>query len=332
MSGLSGAEQTQFNLSIGAVVVSNYFSYLTMGVVLSATWTYFSKFPNDTCWFKALVILCVSMCIGDTVATGMWTYDWAVANYANPAPLAFTHWTLAAEPFLFGSCGLIVQLFYAWRVWIMSIRKNWILPVVIGCLSISAWCTICWIVHTIATHNLISEFTIFQPVGYIWLGVSVGADVLITSSMIYYLDLRFRIELQQNQADCNYHTPRRFRRLIVQTVECNLFSLFAQTTAIGLFNRGSIGFYFVTTNMMLTKAYTFSLLISLNCRHSDSGHGTSKRARELSLSRRRDVELNSLGDSHTLPSTQISVHIRQETTSAWQGPTKGPAFNADELI
>ncbi|KAE9397304.1 hypothetical protein BT96DRAFT_76927 [Gymnopus androsaceus JB14] len=242
MSGLSETEQAQINLSVGAVVVSNYLSYLTMGIVLSATWTYFSKFPNDKLWFKALVILCVSMCIGDTVATGMWTYDWAVANYANPAALAFTHWTLAAEPFLFGSCGLTVQLFYAWRVWIMSIRKNWILPAVIGCLSISGWCIICWIVHTIATHNLISEFTLFQSLGYIWLGASIGADVLITSSMIYYLDLRFRIELQQNRV--GYYTPRRFRQLIIRTVECNLLSLFAQTIAIGLFNRSSIGFYF----------------------------------------------------------------------------------------
>ena len=37
---------------------------------LSPAWTYFSKFPADKWWFKALVTLCVSMCIGDTVATG----------------------------------------------------------------------------------------------------------------------------------------------------------------------------------------------------------------------------------------------------------------------
>ncbi|KAE9383541.1 hypothetical protein BT96DRAFT_39777 [Gymnopus androsaceus JB14] len=77
-----------------------YLSYLTMGIVLSTTWTYFSKFPNDKWRFKALVILCVSMCIAETIGSGrrrrpcthlslkptdifagIWSYDWAVANY-----------------------------------------------------------------------------------------------------------------------------------------------------------------------------------------------------------------------------------------------------------
>ncbi|KAE9382338.1 hypothetical protein BT96DRAFT_1010836 [Gymnopus androsaceus JB14] len=83
MSGLSAAEQAQINLSVGGVVVSNCLSYLTMGIVLSAAWTYFSKFPTDKWWFKSLVILCVSMCIGDTVGTGIWTYNWTVTNYAS---------------------------------------------------------------------------------------------------------------------------------------------------------------------------------------------------------------------------------------------------------
>ncbi|KAE9383400.1 hypothetical protein BT96DRAFT_64510 [Gymnopus androsaceus JB14] len=97
---------------------------------------------------------------------------------------------------------------------------------------------------------------------------SRGADVLITSSMIYYLDLRFRIKrhkTQQNQA--NYHAPRRFRRLIVRTVECNFLSLFIQAVGVGLFNCSNVGLYFVT-NMTLAKVYTFSLLVSLNIRHS----------------------------------------------------------------
>ncbi|KAE9397281.1 hypothetical protein BT96DRAFT_995879 [Gymnopus androsaceus JB14] len=147
MFRLSAAEQTEINLSVGAVVVGNYLSYLTMGIVLCATWTYFSKFPNDKWWFKVLVTLCVSMCIGDTIATGQnrhstdpsfkptdifalagcWSYDWAVTNYANPAALAFIHWGVPAEGFLLATCGLGVQLFYAWRVWMMSMKNNWIL-------------------------------------------------------------------------------------------------------------------------------------------------------------------------------------------------------------
>ncbi|KAE9392910.1 hypothetical protein BT96DRAFT_924408 [Gymnopus androsaceus JB14] len=328
MLGLSAAEQAEINLSVGALVVSNYFSYLTMGIVLCATWTYFSKFPNDSGWFKALVILCVSMCIGDTIAAGMWTYNWAVTNYANPAALAFIHWALAVDPLLLATCGLSVQLFYAWRLWIMSLRKNWILSLVIVCLSTLGWCIMCWEVHITATHKLISDLSLVLPVAWIWLGGSVGADVLITSSMIYYLDLRFRIEFQQAQV--SYRAPRRFRRLIARTVECNLLSLFTQAIAIGLFNHSGIGLYYLSPELALAKVYTFSLLVSLNCRHPENGTGTSYGG--FSSSRGGDVELNVLGDRRTctFPSTQISVHTQPESTE-WQGQKKGPAFDADEF-
>ncbi|KAE9402638.1 hypothetical protein BT96DRAFT_937101 [Gymnopus androsaceus JB14] len=317
MSGLPAAEQAEINLSVGAVVVSNYLSYLTMGIVLCATWTYFSKFPDDKWWFKTLVILCVSMCIGDTVATGFWSYDWAVANYANPAALAFRNWAVPAEPFFFSTCGLIVQLFYAWRVWIMSMKKNRILPAVIGCLSILGWCMILRVVIGVGSHKSLSELALLIPVAYVWLGASAGADLLITSSMIYYLDLRFRIQLQQAQV--SYHAPRRFRRLIVRTVECNLLSLIAQTIAIGLVSNSSIGFWFVITDMTLAKVYTFSLLISLNSRRPDNGTVASEGG--FSSSRGGEVELNAIaiGDRHTLPNPRISVQIQLVPHTVFNG-------------
>ncbi|KAE9392912.1 hypothetical protein BT96DRAFT_258509 [Gymnopus androsaceus JB14] len=307
----------------------------------------FLQVPNDKWWFKVLVFLCISMCIADTVATGMWTYDWAVTNYANPAALGFTHWALAVDPLLLATCGLSVQLFYACRVWIMSIRKNRILPVVIVCLSTLGWCMVCWIVYTSATHKLILDLSLVLPAAWVWLVGSVGADILITSSMIYYLDLRFRIEFQQAQVI--YRAPRRFRRLIARTVECNLLSLFAQAIAFGLFNHSGIRLYYRTSSpssssillkfilscyivgpeMMLAKVYTFSLLVSLNSRHHDNGTGTSYVG--FSPSRGGNIELGPhvLDDRHTctFSSTQIPVHTQRETN---EGQKKGLAFNADE--
>ncbi|KAE9402226.1 hypothetical protein BT96DRAFT_563708 [Gymnopus androsaceus JB14] len=263
MSGLSAAEQAEINLILGGTVVGNYFSYLTMGIVLSATWTYFSKFPNDTWWFKAIVILCLSMCIGDTIATGILTYDFAVTNYANPSALMLIKWPIVTEPVLLTMCGLTVQLFYAWRIWIMSLRKNWILPVVIGCLSIIAWCAICWEVHILATRNLLSELDVLLT-SYIWFGSSIAADAIITGSMIYYLDLRFRMRPEfPLGVSPNRVLHRSFRKLIIRTVECNLVSLLAQVVTVGLFARVSVtGAYSDITGMTLAKVYTFSLLVS----------------------------------------------------------------------
>ncbi|KAE9403809.1 hypothetical protein BT96DRAFT_474902 [Gymnopus androsaceus JB14] len=91
-----------------------------------------------------------------------------------------------------------------------------------------------------------------------------AADVLITGSMIYYLDLRFRVKPEfPSGVSANWSLHRRLRKIIVRTVECNLLSLFAQAVSIGLFNsKSNVGFYFVITDMTLAKIYTFSLLIA----------------------------------------------------------------------
>ncbi|KAE9384289.1 hypothetical protein BT96DRAFT_1008231 [Gymnopus androsaceus JB14] len=289
MSGLSAAEQAQINLSLGAVVVGNYLSELTMGIVLAVAWTYFSKFPTDLWWFKAIVILCVILCIADTVAHGIWNYDWAVANYGRSAALEYIHWAIPAGACFFSMCGLIVQIFYAWRLWVMSLKRNWILPTVVGCLSILGWSVIVWEVYVLTTHHLITDFSLVLPGTYIWLGGCVGADVLITGSMIYYLDVRFRIEHPND-----YHAPQRFRRIIVRTVECNLLSLLAQAISVGMFTQRSVGFYYIITDMTFTKVYTFSLLVSLNSRPTENDREISRKS--LSEYKGGDVDLNTLSD------------------------------------
>ncbi|KAE9389668.1 hypothetical protein BT96DRAFT_1024959 [Gymnopus androsaceus JB14] len=168
-------------------------------------------------------------------------------------------------------------------------RRNWILPIAVGCLSGMGWGTMCWVVYVQATHHLITDLTLLLPGMYIWLGGSICADLIITGSMIYYLDLRFRVEHPSD-----YRAPQRFRRIIVRTMECNLLSLLAQANVVGLFNQGSTGFYYIISDMILAKVYTFSLLVSLNSRPTGNNYGTSKTS--LASYRGGDVELNALGD------------------------------------
>ncbi|KAJ7593091.1 hypothetical protein C8J56DRAFT_1045521 [Mycena floridula] len=334
-AGLPPAAQAAINISLGGVVVSNYLSFLTMGIVLCTAWIYFSKFPRDRWSFKALVAFCVSMCIADTVGTGIWTYDWGVAGYANPSVMAVTHWAFPLEAFMLGTCSLCVQTFYAWRVWMVSMKKNWILPVVIVCSSIMAWCVVCWMVHILATHKFVADLTLVLPVVYIWLGGSVAADVMITAAMIYYLDLRFRMKLQKHLVPFVGSSHSRFRQIIFRTIECNVLSLFAQAVTVALFNRSSVGFYFVITDMTLAKIYTFSLLVSLNGRHSNgrenTGIGSSSKGESHALA--------ALGDrrgahpSNYQNGTQVSVQIQRhtDTASEW-APSEGfKDYNTQKL-
>ncbi|KIY63539.1 hypothetical protein CYLTODRAFT_458024 [Cylindrobasidium torrendii FP15055 ss-10] len=324
-AGLPPDVQAQINMSLGGVVVSNYLSFLTMGIVLSCTWTYFSKFPKDRWMFKALVVLCVAMCIGDTVGTGIWCYDWGVLAYANPTAMAYTHWAFPSEAFLLGTCSLCVQFFYAWRVWMVSMKKNYIVPGIIIMLSTLGWCIVCWMVHILATHELVADLQLVLPTVYVWLGGSVGADVVITASMIYYLDLRFRTRAATQHAP----THGRFRQIIFRTVECNVISLVAQAITVGLFNRPQVGFFFVITDMTLAKIYTFSLLCSLNGRHSDGRENSG-----AAVSSSKGGEAHPLSDRRVIASNnfnaQVSIQVQRETDGQDWSSSKQPEGDFDQ--
>jgi hypothetical protein len=145
----------------------------------------------------------------------------------DPGIMGFTHWALPAEAmflcepfsstvpplcdwltatFCSGTAGTLVQCFYAWRVWLVSTRKNWIVPIIIVCLSLVGWCTCIWYLfrdlefhpnqasfagyylwsqptswfpnyHSsrVCSYNVLISFTQFlsSPNVYIWLGGSV---------------------------------------------------------------------------------------------------------------------------------------------------------------
>ncbi|KAJ6556444.1 hypothetical protein B0H19DRAFT_1152584 [Mycena capillaripes] len=336
--GLPAEVQKQINISLGAIVNSNNLSFLTLGVVLSYAWRYYKKFPKDPWGFKALVTACTIMCIADSIGTAFWVYDWGVLGYANPAVLGLTHWSFPVEAMLLGTCSTLVQFFYAWRIYLISVRKNWIVPCIIRgksstltspitCLSLLGYSIICWMVSILATHKQVADLSLVSPTVYVWLVGSVGADVIITASMIYYLDLRLRMSYA-SKSSLNVGRGR-FREIISRTVEANVLSLLAQTVSVGLFNRPQVGFYFVLTDMTLAKIYTFSLLVSLCGRHSDgrehlSGGPQSSRSGEpLPLSDRHNraaANRNMLSDRYP-PSTQVSINVQHEIVDDQQWKT-----------
>ncbi|KAJ7859173.1 hypothetical protein B0H14DRAFT_2747344 [Mycena olivaceomarginata] len=325
MSGQNGAPsgglppdvQAVIDISLGAVVISNYLSFLTMGVVGCYTWMYFRTFPDDRWVFKLLVSACFIMCLLDTAGTGIWVFDWAVTNYANPGVMAFTYWALPMEAMFMGTTGTLVQCFYAWRVWLVSTRKNRILPVIIVCLSLMSWCTVCYIISVVATHTLVSELSLISSSVYVWLGGSVGADVLITSSMIYYLDVRFR---RKAASSVGPGINSRFREIIYRTVECNVLSTLAQAATIGLFQSHSVGLYFALPDMILAKIYTFSLIISLLGRRSN-GTGLSGFRNTTSKS---GGEQHALGDlrarnQNSGAAMEVAINVQRETAEDSMG-------------
>ena len=86
--------------------------------------------------------------------------------------LPFRH----ASSYLFRVVATTVQIFYAWRIWVL---KQWrVVPVLIICIALVQWSATTAIGVGIANLQDISELLPFFPKTILWLGGGTCADIV----------------------------------------------------------------------------------------------------------------------------------------------------------
>jgi len=154
-----------------------------------------------------------------------------------------------------------VQLFFVYRIWILSGKSSWFI-----CLSIC----LCSAVATVAGFSLgvyaearnqfpSGRVLNFKSVASIWLGGNALADLLITGSMLYHLARRRR------DGRLSDHTLTRIVRLSVET---NLLTTTVDIVALLMVLIYPEQQYFTCPVAILGKLYSNTLLVSLNNRIS----------------------------------------------------------------
>ncbi|THU83609.1 hypothetical protein K435DRAFT_807375 [Dendrothele bispora CBS 962.96] len=120
----------------------------------------------------------------------------------------------------------IVQLIYAWRLWIISLQRNIWLPSLVAFFATVTYSITIWAIGSVWVASGIQFMRGFFSI----------ADLFISGGLFYYLDIKLRTTSQIK----TYF--RRLRVIIVRTVECNLWSLFSQLGLVILFVR-NVGLY-----------------------------------------------------------------------------------------
>ncbi|KAI0631799.1 hypothetical protein C8Q77DRAFT_160626 [Trametes polyzona] len=109
----------KLDLTFGAFLIGTFISVVLYGGVLQQSHRYIRFYaPEDTAFVKAIVALILV-----TETTGVATcihacYHYLVTNYANPAALQFTCWSLNLQSALVGLVIFLAQTFYARRVYL----------------------------------------------------------------------------------------------------------------------------------------------------------------------------------------------------------------------
>lgn len=250
----------------GALLISGLISYAAFGVVLFQSISYFSRFQKDRVAFKILVGFCLGICAIDTALSGSWCYKWLVSHYGDPSSTLIVPFEFAVSTFLMGTVTLVVQSFYSWRLWKIASGKleRIIIPAIIMSFSFTQWAATLYVFPVIIRHPSYDYLAVHLfPAAWIWLVGSCLGDLVITTSMFYFLHIKARgVKVSENI----------FIRIVKRSLQANALSLATELLIAISFKLKAASLWWVLGLFIAGKVYTFSMVASLNARDSSDQH------------------------------------------------------------
>ncbi|OCH90855.1 hypothetical protein OBBRIDRAFT_754219, partial [Obba rivulosa] len=232
-------------------VILNIFFY---GIMVTQTFLYYNTYRKDHLWMKLFV---AGLVLADTINCVFdiwWIYDIVINHFGDFSALQTGNWVFATDPAMVGIIATGVQLFFAWRIKVLT-RKNWVVAIVV----VTAMGSIFGGIGTsIAIHFVpeFIEFQKFQVVVIVWLILAAVCDSTITISLTLHLR-RHRTGFTATD-----HLLDKIIRITVQN------GLITSIWAIGdliTYLATPTGAH-LAMNFPLAKLYTNALLSSLNAR------------------------------------------------------------------
>lgn len=255
----------------GPALVGIFLACILYGIMLLQCFGFWTHFSKDRMWLKCYVGLLLLVDTLSTIFAMWWIYNLLVNNFANLNAFANADWLLAADPALVGITGTCCQLFFAWRIKVLT-GKWWLtsivtaLSIISGLAAIGSGIAVSWVVK-------LAEFDKFQSVGCLWLATTAAVDILITAIMTVNL----------NQRRTGFRATDKLLNKIVRATVANglittVFAVVELSLYVGKPQTGlHIGFSFV-----LPKLYCNSVLSSLNARKSGTPSSTDNTSSHIS--------------------------------------------------
>ncbi|KAI0791512.1 hypothetical protein BC629DRAFT_1593116 [Irpex lacteus] len=279
----------------GPGLLGTIFNVFLYGIMVTQCFLYFARYPKDKLWMKVMVLLLFLADTLNCVFDVWWIYDSLVNNFNNPAALETANWVFATDPAMVGIISAAVQLFFAWRVKILS--GSWIIVIIIIITSIAS--IIGGVGTAIYIHYIpqFDRFQEFQALVVFWRVCSAICDAVITAVLIWYL----------RKHRTGFHTTDVILDSIIRlTVQTGLITTIWATADLVSYLVTPTGLHLVF-NFALAKLYTNSLMSTLNARPTDRDIGydstgiSERKTKSVDTARRPDVV--------TLPRQEVFVHV-----------------------
>ncbi|KAF7307856.1 WD-REPEATS-REGION domain-containing protein [Mycena kentingensis (nom. inval.)] len=281
---------------------------LLYGIMITQMYLYITTYKRDSRFIKSYVAI---LMLADTLNTGFITaylYESLIVHFGKhtlaPVPasvleigtfippgfiddlayLAKANWVFATDPAMTGIIGSMVQLFYAWRIQMLT-GNTFIVVLVVICALTNAFGGLAS-AAAIAFVPQFAHFQEFQVPVICWLLSAAVGDVLITTTLVVFF--------RKHKTGCSA-TDTRVDQIIRLTIQTGMITSICSVIDLGLFlgdwNAGLVSKIqrsrlnketrHLLFNLPLAKLYSNSLMSSLNARggwrrvEDDSGEAKS---------------------------------------------------------
>ncbi|GAA5838111.1 hypothetical protein JCM11251_004709 [Rhodosporidiobolus azoricus] len=261
---------------VAPVLIGAFMSCLMMGIVAVLVGFYWTRFGRDRPIFRVLVVFLTFAALADTAVAGSWSWQYAVKGFTNP--LALSEWPISMSLYIFdmhnvNSIATVVttsQLFFAWRVWVVSGRKSYLLTGIKLVLILFSAGTALYMFVRSCSYTSSTDFNELKHWIWAFLACGLAVDGVITVSMVYYIWVLPASVLGMNMA----HSSA-LSNLVVQSFQTNLVALVVQAITLSLAVADGTSMNYAGAGLIESKVYIACVIITLNARTAIDGSGSS---------------------------------------------------------
>ncbi|KAE9398848.1 hypothetical protein BT96DRAFT_994549 [Gymnopus androsaceus JB14] len=302
----------------GPLFIGFMFNTLLLGVLTVQVHHYQTTFKKDKAWMKTFVYILYLCNIVNTVLMADYLYNSLIVHFADVEYLQRANWVFASDPALTGIIATCVQIFFSWRVKVLTRSNLTALPVlaltVAGCVGalVSA--------VEISFFPRFTDFVDFKAWVLLWLLGQSAADVMITLVLVLHLWYERRrreflwiqvtnIAAFQRRHKTGFPTSDEIVDKIIRlTVQTGFITTVCAIVDAIVFLVDTSGTHLIF-NLALAKLYSITLMSSLNSRSGWAFDSSNQDTHTRSLSAGVST---SAGNRGTRKPTEVYVTTHPE--------------------
>ncbi|KAF5383041.1 hypothetical protein D9615_004797 [Tricholomella constricta] len=289
-------------LLFGPMLIGVFFNMILYGVLIVQVYNYYQMYKKDVSWIRYLVLYLFIVESANTAFDMFIVYEPLILRYGDPDGTKYFPTLFATEPIVIVAVSFPIQLFFAWRINVLT-KSIWIPSIIVLLATVSLAGGI-WTGVMIAILRLFAKKPELHNPALVWFLSGCVADVLITATLVYTLSKR------RTGFVATDDTISKIMRMTVQTGMLTAFFAVGDVIFFMTLPRTALNFLW---DLALSKLYSNCLLSTLNARASLNRKvtGSSDRPR-ISTANNQQRQLDAFESSHArrdifLPSGMAGV-------------------------